>query len=93
MIGRVITVRLRVDEEDDWLVGHFFYCGQHIAGGQRAVAAIDHHDAFLGNDKAASRCGGVGSEHVNVVFDFRKPCSEILSPDNERKSERHQPDK
>jgi len=90
MIGRVITVRLRVDEEDDWLVGNFFYRGQHIVVGQRAVAAVD---AFLGHYEAASRCGGVGSEHVNVVFDFRKPCSEILSPDNERKSERHQPDK
>jgi len=91
--GILITVRLRVDKEDNWLVGNFFYRGQHIAGGQWAIAAIDHHDAFLGNDKASRRSGRVGSKNVDAIFHFRKPCSEILSPDNERKSERHQPDK
>src|SRR4030095_5109864 len=78
MIRGVIIMGFRVDQEDDGFVSNFLYRGQHFAGVQWAVAAIDHHDAFLGDDEAARRGRRVGSKDVDTVFDLREPRTEFL---------------
>jgi hypothetical protein len=78
MIGRVITLGLGFEQENHGFVGNFFNRRRHFAGVQGAVAAIDHHDAFLGDNEAASRGGRVRGVRVDPIFDFRESGTKVL---------------
>jgi hypothetical protein len=91
VIPSVIVVDLRVDEEDDGFIGNLLNRSQHIAGGQRAVATIYHHDAFLSHHHAASRGGLIGRVDVDPVFDLRESRPEILRTNwpSQKENRRH----